>query len=194
MPYNDTTKGIAARLIAYANANADSRERAKILSEIADSKGFELIHQSPEKKTATKAFRTVRKDDPEYGDNVNGAKSLNSIGYDVYMLPKVSGRKSFDYILVKDKKAYAAELKTIYGKNSIDHRLEKASEQADRVVLNIVGNITSRNAADKIRSFYLNSPHVKEVIALKGGKPIYVRYKQVTQKEFVDSFMTRWAR
>jgi hypothetical protein len=194
LPYNDITGDIAARLIEFANENADSRKRARILSEIVDSKDFELIHQSLEKKTVTKVFRTIRKDDPEYGDNVNGAKSLNSIGYDVYMLPRISGRKSFDYILVKGKKVCAAELKTVYGKNSLDNRLEKANEQSDRVVLNIVGNITSRNAAGEIRSFYLNNPHIKEIIVLKSGKPMPVDYRHVTRKSFTQTFMSLWAR
>jgi len=172
----------------------EDRKRIKILTKIIENKGFELRHKNSEKKTITKIFGTVKVDDPEYADNLNGAKSLNNIGYDVYVLPKIVGSKSFDYILVKDKKIYSAELKTIYGKNSIDHRLEKASKQSDRVVLNIVGNITSRNAAEKIKDFYLENSHVREIIVLKSGKPIVVRYGQVKDnKRFVSDFMNRWA-
>ena len=192
--YSDITGGIASRLIELANENTDSRERARILSEIVDNKGFELAHRSAEKKTITKIFGTIRKEDAEYEDNLNGAKSLNSIGYDVYMLPRISGRKSFDYILVKDKKVYAAELKTIYGKNSLNNRLNTASEQSDRVVLNVVGVATSRYVADEIKGFYLKNPHIREIVVLKGGKPIYVSYEHATRKNFARTFMDLWAR
>jgi len=192
--YSRLTKGIAPNLIALLNENTDNKKRTKILNEIIENKGFELKHINTETKATTKVFITVRTTDPEYSDNMNGAKALNNIGYDVYMLPKVSGSKSFDYILAKGNKVYAAELKTIYGDNSLDNRLNTAGEQSDRVVLNMVGNATSRYVAGEIRSFYLKNPHVKEIIVLKGGKPIYVKYKYVRQQSFTKIFMDMWAR
>jgi hypothetical protein len=87
-----------------------------------------------------------------------------------------------------------AELKTIYGKNSLDRSLTKAKSQADRIVLNIVGNITSRNAAETIKTFYENNPQINEIIVLKGGKEINIFKNQVSRKRFVDEFMKHWAR
>ena len=49
-------------------------------------------------------------------------------------------------------------------------------------------------AADEIKDFYLNNPHVKEIIVLLGGKPIYVRYGQVVDRKFTKKFMDKWAR
>ena len=188
--YSDITGDIATKIATLVNERVDNKKRVEILNEIIRNKGFNVI---PRTSNKTKIFGTIRKDDLEYGDNLNAAKALNNIGYDVYMLPRVLGSKSFDYILVKNSNIYAAELKTIYGKNSLDHRLEKASMQTDRIVLNIVGNVSSRYVADEIKDFYLNNPHIREIIVLRGGKPIYVRYGQVTQKDFVEHFMKRWA-
>ena len=66
--------------------------------------------------------------------------------------------------------------------------------QADRMVLNIVGNVDSRYVADTIRNFYLRNKRVKEIKVLLGGKAIDVRYGQVKEKRFVNLFMKWWAR
>jgi len=192
--YNDLTLGIAPKLIRIVNEKLDNRERTQILRDIIENKGFNILSKNTERGTVTNVFNTVIKTDSEYNDNKNAAQALNNNGYDVYMLPKLSGSKSFDYILSKGNKIYTAELKTIYGKNSIDHRLNKANEQTDRIVLNIVGNITSRTAADRIQNFYLKNPQVKEVIVLKSGKPIYVDYEHAKRKNFGKTFMDKWAR
>ena len=191
--YSDITGGIATKLIEVINGSLDNREKARILNEIIQNEGFSLVHKNTDKDTVTKVFGTIKEKDVEFEDNINAAKALNKNGYDVYMLPKLSKSKSPDYIIAKAGKIYLAELKTIYGKNSIDHSLEKANEQADRIVLNIVGNITSRNVADEIKDFYLNNPHIREIVVLLGGKPIYVKYKHVARKNFTKTFMHQWA-
>jgi hypothetical protein len=142
----------------------------------------------------TKKFETIKDTDPEYNDNLNAAKSLNNIGYDVYMIPKLSGSKSPDFILSKGNKTYFYELKTIYGENSLNHRLEKGFLQADRMVLNIVGNADSRYIADTIKDFYLKNKEMKEIKVLLGGKPIDVTMKRVKKKDFIRLFMRQWAR
>jgi len=188
------TLGIAQKLQSAIDKNLNDRQKSKILNELIQNKGFSTVSKNTEKGTVTKIYGEKRKDDSVYHDNLNGATALNKNGYDVYMLPNLTGMKSPDYILVKDNKTYLAELKTIYGKNSIDNRLNTANKQADRVVLNIVGNISSRYAADEIKDFYLQNPHVKEIVVLLGGKPINVRYGQVKDKKFAKRFMDRWAK
>ena len=192
--YSNLTDGIAAKLVELANEKTDNREKVKILNEIIDNKGFEIKERNAETKSIIKVFETVKETDKEYGENMNGARALNSIGYDVYMLPRHTKSKSFDYILVKGKQIYTAELKTVYGENSLDNRLYDANVQANRIILNIIGNISSRNAAGEIRSFYLKNPHIQEIIVLIGGKPIYVKYKHVKQQSFTKIFMDIWAR
>jgi hypothetical protein len=194
MLYSDVTGGIASKLVTIVNENLNNKQKSEILNEIIQNEGFSIVSKNDEKDSATKVFETVRKTDAEYADNLNAARSLNNIGYGVYILPKVPGSKSFDYILTRGNKVYAAELKTIYGSNSLNNRLNAANEQSNRFVLNIVGNATSRYVADEIKGFYLRNPHIKEVIVLKGGKPIYVKYEHVTRKTFVKTFMDMWAR
>jgi len=193
LPYNDLAGGIAVKIRSIVNEKLDNRQKVKLLNEIVENRGFVTVSENTEKETVTKMFETVHTES-EYNDNLNGAKALNKNGYDVYILPRVSGIKCFDYILAKDSKVYAAELKTIYGENSLSNRLKTANEQSDRVVLNIVGNATSRYVADEIKGFYLRNSHIKEIIVLKGGKPFYVDYDQTKDKKFAKKFMDRWAR
>jgi len=192
--YSDITGGVATKLISLVNRNIDNREKAKILREITQDSRFVTELKNTENKTITKVFNAVKKGDSEYADNINGAKSLNRLDYNVYILPKLSGSKSFDYILEKDRKIYAAELKNIYGNNSLNNRLNAANEQSDRIVLNIVGNATPRYVAGEIKGFYENNPHIKEIIVLKGGKPIYVDYRHVKRSNFTKTFMDKWGR
>ncbi|MDR0714077.1 MAG: hypothetical protein LBF89_07465 [Bacteroidales bacterium] len=194
--YSDITGGIATKLSQVIGGKTENREKAKILNDIISLEGFDVVNKggSGKSNTVTKKFATVKETDPEYADNLNAARSLNGTGYDVYMIPKLQGSKSPDFILVKDNKASVYELKTIYGKNSLDHRLYKGSLQADRIVLNIVGNVDSRYVADTIKKFYLRNKHIKEIKVLLGGKPIDVRFGQLQDKKFTKKFMDKWAR
>ena len=194
--YSDITGNIATKLSEVINGKLENREKARILNEVISLDGFATVSKGTSRKpqTVTKKFETIKDTDPEYNDNLNAAKSLNNIGYDVYMIPKLSGSKSPDFILAKDNKVYLYELKTIYGVSSLENRLKAGSLQADRMVLNMVGNIDSRYVADTIKDFYFRHKYIKEIKVLLGGKPIDVRYGQVQDKKFVDLFMRWWAR
>jgi hypothetical protein len=194
--YSDITGGIAAKLSKVIGGKLENREKARILNDIISLNGFETVNKSASGKlqAITKKFATIKNADPEYSDNMNAAKSLNNTGFDVYMIPKLSGAKSPDFILKKGNQVYLYELKTIYGKNSVENRLNSGAEQSDRIILNIVGNVTSRNAGDAIQKFYLKNPQIKEIKVLLGGKMIDIRYGQVREAKFIDSFMKRWAR
>ncbi|MDR0737451.1 MAG: hypothetical protein LBF39_00075 [Prevotellaceae bacterium] len=191
--YSDITGDIATKLLEVINGKLENREKARILNEIISLSGFATISKGANGKlqTVTKKFETIKDTDPEYNDNLNAAKSLNNIGYDVYMIPKLSGSKSPDFILVKGSKAYLYELKTIYGVSSLENRLEAGFLQADRLVLNMVGNIDSRYVADTIKDFYLRHKYIKEIKVLLGGKPIDVYYDDIVKKNFTKKFMNK---
>jgi hypothetical protein len=185
---------IVAKLIAVVNGELNNRDRVNMLGEIIQDKWFIIKLKDSKTKAITKIFRSIKAANVEYNDNLNAAKSLNNAGYDVYMMPRLQGSKSPDFILKKGNSIYLYELKTIYGKNSLDHRLKKGVMQADRMVLNIVGNVDSRYVADTIKDFYLKNKQIKEIKVLLGGKPIDVILKRVKRKDFIWLFMRQWAR
>jgi hypothetical protein len=195
--YSDITGGIAtsiAKLVSdFTNTKLDARDRKRELNNIISNSGFAKKFKNKEQKTVTKIFETIKATDREYSENINGAKALNKNGYNVYMLPRTN-KTSPDYLLEKvnggDK--FLAELKTIYGKNSLDNRLNDASRQADRIVLNIVGSLDSRYTAETIKSFYEKNLQIKQIIVLKSGKSINIMREQIEKKNFVKEFMKKW--
>jgi hypothetical protein len=185
---------IVTKLITVINGKLNNRDKISILCEIIQHKGFVTKLKDNEAKTTTKVFGGIKEIDAEYNDNMNAAKTLNRLGYNVFMLPKLPNSKSPDFILKRDNNVYLYELKTIYGVSSLENRLEAGSMQADRIILNIVGNVNSRYVADTIKDFYLKNKQIKEIKVLLGGKPIDVILKRVKKKDFIWLFMRQWAK
>jgi hypothetical protein len=186
--------GIVTKLTDVINGNFTNRDKVNILGEIIQHKGFVTKLKDNETKATTKVFGSVKEITVEYNDNMNAAKTLNRLGYNVFMLPKLLNSKSPDFLLQKNKMIYLYELKTVYGENSLENRLNTGALQSDRIILNIVGHATSRYVADTIKKFYQRNRYIKEINVLLGGKPIDVRYKHVIQKNFTKTFMDKWAR
>jgi hypothetical protein len=185
---------IVTKLAAVINGTLTNRDKISMLGEIIRHKGFVTKLKDNETKTATKVFWSIKKIDAEYNDNMNAAKTLNRLGYNVFMLPKLPNSKSPDFILKRGHNVYLYELKTIYGVSSLENRLEAGSMQADRIILNIVGNVNSRYVADTIKDFYLKNKEIKEIKVLLGGKPISINYEEVIKKNFRRTFIDKWAR
>jgi hypothetical protein len=68
-------------------------------------------------------------------------------------------------------------------------QLTKGATQSDRIIVNMVGNISPRDAGNAIKTFYESHKWVKEVKILLGGKEINVDYDQVKNKKFTKRFM-----
>jgi hypothetical protein len=186
--------GIVAKLTAVINGDLNNRDKVNILGEIIQHKGFVIKLKDNETKATTKVFDSIKKTNVEYDDNMNAAKALNSLGYTVFLLPKLSDSKSPDFILQKDKMIHIYELKTVYGENSLENRLDTGVLQSERIILNIVGRANSRYVADTIKKFYMRNKCIKEIKVLLGRKPIDVTMKRVKKKDFVWLFMRQWAR
>jgi hypothetical protein len=192
--YSDITGGVATKIIELAKKQISNREKTAILRDIVSNPEFNRIEKNTSSQTAIYKFSTVSEESTEYKDNLNGARALAKNGYDAYMLPNPRTAASADFIIVKKEKIYYAEMKTIYGKNSIDNRLSSGAAQSDRIILNIVGNVTPRNAGDAIRDFYLKNPQTKEIKVLLGGKMINIDYGQLKDPKFLKKFMSKWAK
>jgi hypothetical protein len=190
----DITGGIVSNLVKLADKSLQNREKVAIMRDIISQEGFDEVERSEATSTFIKKFYTIKTTDKstEYSDNLNGARALMRDGYNVYMLHNPKGVTSGDYILEKGKNLYYVELKTIYGQNSLENRLDRGSVQADRLVLNMVGNVDSRYVGNTIKKFYLRNPQVKEIKVLLGGKPIVVVWKTVKKRDFLKTFMGLW--
>ena len=166
------------------------QQQRELLQKFILSADFKLRHA--DFGVVTKVHVGVSEAAQEFSDNLSRAKKLNKLGYNVYLLPTLKSHTSADYILEKEGKIWLCELKTIYGKNSISHRFKKAKRQADRVVVNIVGHISSRKVACEIKTFFEEYDKLKEILVLKSGKLICVRRGRVAEKKFIELFMKDW--
>ena len=126
--------------------------------------------------------------------NLSAAKKCARHGYDVYMLPNPNGGKTPDFILEKNGKYYAYELKTIYSVASIITRLESAILQSDRIMLDMVATTNSRYLAEKICYFLRTHSEIKDIMLFKGEKELHASPQMAGKKSFIEDFMIRWDR
>ncbi len=107
----------------------------------------------------------------EYNHELSTAKVLTQQHYDVLFAPKGMFKradKRFDVFLIRDHVILKADLKSITSKNpdTIANRIKEGSQQASRVVLDILSNIESSSLIDALRSGVNRNNLIKEVLLL----------------------------
>lgn len=130
----------------------------------------------------------------EFTDNLSAAKKCVANGYNVYMLPNPNGGKTPDFILVRNGKYAAYELKTLHDITKLYQRMLEASLQSDRIMLDILYAGSSRKLAKCVQDFLLKNPDVLDVMLFKGCKEIHVTQQIASTKPFIEKFMRRWDR
>ena len=128
----------------------------------------------------------------EFTINLSAAKKCARHGYDVYMLPNPNEGKSPDFILVKNGKYYAYELKTIYSAASIWERMASALQQSDRIMLDMVDTPSSRYLTYQLKSFVVTYNDVIDIMIFKGNKELHVTSQMAKSSSFVERFMKLW--
>ncbi|HTD94199.1 MAG TPA: hypothetical protein VK644_10320, partial [Chitinophagaceae bacterium] len=115
--------------------------------------------------------RTVlaEKETLEHRHELQTAKALTQKNYDVLFAPAgMFGRadKKFDVFLIRDHIILKADLKCITSKNpdTIANRIKGGSEQASRLVVDIVSNIERKTLIDGLRSGVTGNAMIKEIL------------------------------
>lgn len=188
-------KGIS-QAINYYNKLETNAEKVSLIKSITQMKEFREIRRLSNVKNKIYGFNIEQYDEAlkatEMPKNITIAKKLIQNGYDVYLLPNVSGAKSADFIIVKSNKYFYYEGKTINGKSTIKQRLIEASTQSDRIILDIVGTNDIGDIADNIQWFFENNSSVNEVMLFKGSRPIPMIRQDVLSKKFKENFRDIW--
>lgn len=83
----------------------------------------------------------------------------------------------------KDKKLYYVEGKTMNGANSLDHLLNKGSQQADIIVVYVIGTNDARYHSSVLRQSFERNISLNEVMLLKGSRLIKIKRGNVTKKD-----------
>ncbi len=128
----------------------------------------------------------------EMPKNLDMARKLTKKGYDVYMMPNPSESNSFDFIIKKQGKIYDIEGKAFNGKSTLDKSLDKGARQANRVLIDVIGNTNTNYISGNIKSAFEQNGLLSEIWLLKGSRLIKVRRSDYLQNEFIKKFRRIW--
>ena len=128
----------------------------------------------------------------DYANLINAAKKAVIQGYRVYILPNPKKYRTADFIFVRKGVYKLFELKTITGKASVETRLIESIGQTNDVLLNIQSAYDPRRLAKEIQSYFEVNNEAREVLIIKGNKPLSVSRRFVESKSYIKMFMKRY--
>lgn len=174
---------------------------AEELAKLHGLKGAEFIIQL-KAIVARNEFHPL-KDDPyiyttggeNHGDYQNllaAARKAVNLGYKVFILPNPDDTRSADYIFVRKGVFKLYDLKTIFGKTSVDNRLVTSLGQTNRVLLNITSNYNPSSLARSIKRYFEKSDSAIEVLVFRGRKMVSVTRDLTRSPNYYQLFMKRY--
>jgi hypothetical protein len=117
------------------------------------------------------------------------AIQLARFGYDVVFAPEGMFHrtdKKFDVFLFKDTVILKADLKNIATKNpdNIAKRIREGSDQASRLVINIVSDIRKKALINGLRSGVTRNKLIKEILLIYKGKLYKISTATILNRHF----------
>ena len=122
--------------------------------------------------------------DDDYPSLISAARKAVEHGYKVYILPNPHDFRTADFIFERKGVYGIYDLKTIYGKNSVESQLLDSIDQSNRVLLNMIGDYNARILASDIKSYFQTNREAVEVLIFKGKRAISVTRYQVEASMF----------
>lgn len=135
-------------------------------------------------------YSAINKNSDDYNNLLSVARkiTINDKKAEIYILPNPMGVKSMDIIIKKDNYLAAYDVKTITGKNSVNHRLNESITQFRRVILNLAIDYNIRNLYREIKKHFYTNKDALEVIIYKGKKEIKMDKNMTSEIEFRKFF------
>ena len=127
----------------------------------------------------------------EMPKNLDMARKLTKRGFDVYMMPNPNDTNSFDFIVKKKGKLYDIEGKAFNGENTLDKSLAKGARQANRVLVDVMGNTNTNHILGNINNAFIKTD-LSEIWLLKGSRLIKVTRQMQGGKNFAVNFKKIW--
>ena len=156
------------------------------LKEIAGRKEFHALPESPFIYSIGGGDQLSN--DPDYPSLLMAAQKAVEHGYRVFMLPNPHGLKTPDFIFERRGVYKLFDLKNISGRNIVLTRLYESTEQANRVLLNMPANYSTRLLAADIKNYFDDSPNGLEVLIFKGKREVSVFRRLAKSKRFYADF------
>ena len=108
------------------------------------------------------------------------------------VLPNPHGIRTADFIFERKGVYRMYDLKTVYGKNSVDSQLLDSIDQANRILLNMTSEYNPRLLAKGIRRYFEHNPDAVEVLIMKGRRTISVIREDTTGQSYIRNFMMKY--
>lgn len=133
-------------------------------------------------------FSAIGPDTPDFNQLLEAARKAVYFGYTAYLLPNPRTTRSADFIFVRKGIYKLIELKTIYGRNSIRNRLNEASGQSSRILLNLATRINPHHFAHEIVKAFEQTPSYQEIIIFIRRKAFSITRQNALKEGFEVRF------
>ena len=173
-----------------------NREKISVLQWIVESPEFQVLKRYSTAENFVYGLNISQYDDillsGEMPKNLAIAQKLVVNKFDVFLLTNPTSSKSADFVLRQNNKLYYVEGKTLDGKNSLDHLIEKGSEQSNRIVIDIIGTTNTNYIKTIVEKGFESYSVLQELFLLKGSRLIRINRQMSQTKTFMESFKKIW--
>ncbi|MBR3080471.1 MAG: hypothetical protein IKH01_11780 [Prevotella sp.] len=182
-------------------AEASWRGMADELQELHNLKGAQFINQLKliiyygefhPVECETNIFSAISEQSDDFDNLINAARKAVEHGYRVYILPNPRSCRTADFIFEKKGILGLYDLKTVYGKGSVETQLLDSIGQTNRVILNMLSDYNARLLASDIKAYFETNQNALEVLIFKGKKVLSVNRIQVQSSDFNRVFRKRY--
>ena len=132
--------------------------------------------------------------DQDYQNLLTAARKAVEFGYKVYILPNPNKTRTPDFILSKKGVYRIYDLKTVFGKSSVEESLHSSIGQCDSILLNLTIEYNTRRLALAIKSYFEVNEKAIEVLILKGRKRVLVKRSLALNSNFLRMFIKLYER
>ena len=173
-----------------------NREKISVLQWMVENPEFQILKRYSTAENAVYGLNISQYDDillsGEMPKNLAIAQKLVVNKFDVFLLTNPTSTKSADFVMRQNNKLYYVEGKTLDGKNSLDHLIEKGSEQSSKVVIDIIGTKNARYLKKEIQDGFESNGSLQCLLLLKGKRLIVIDRDAAKAKDFENTFLKLW--
>ena len=130
----------------------------------------------------------------DYQNLLVAARKAVEFGYRVYLLPNPVETRTPDFILAKKGVYRVYDLKTVYGKSSVESSLLGSIGQCDSILINMTTGYNTRRLALAIKRYFEINEKAIEIMIFKGGKRILVKRALAKNNNFLRMFIKLYER
>ena len=130
----------------------------------------------------------------DYQNLLVAARTAVEFGYQVYLLPNPLETRTPDFILVKKGVYRIYDLKTVFGKSSVESSLLDSIGQCNSILVNLTTDYNTRRLAYAIKRYFEVNEKAAEVLIFKGHKRIHIKRSLVARPEFFAIFKKAYER